>query len=57
MKTKEKFYLDVLTEYYQRFDVLMIKNEYHRKILNRQPKTRIENGRLMFLIDLYVISN
>jgi len=50
-------YYDQLIPVNHTFAALMIKNEQHRKILNRQPVTKYVAGFVIFCMDWKVMSN
>jgi len=51
------FYLDQAIPVNHTFAALKIKNEQHRKILNRQPVTKYVAGFVVFCMDWKVASN
>ena len=56
-KQKHGLIYDQLIPVNHTFAALMIKNEQHRKILNRQPVTKYVAGFVIFCLDWKVISN
>ena len=43
--------------WFLRFDVLMLKNSDHRKILNRQPEVLKTKHRVLFIFNLNIMEN
>ena len=56
-KQKHGLIYDQLISVNHTFAALMIKNEQHRKILNRQPVTKYVAGFVIFCPDWKVMSN